>query len=940
MNKKQFFRIPVAIILFCVFVFGYIFTWKSGVTVTFKSDTNTTINIFYDNRKEDEYRFDEQHMTSMYDVFEGKQTIFMPIPVENMNRLRIDFGTIPATISVYNVTLHISPYNDYILSGEKLNEVMQIQNHISHVEKNGEAIVYSISGTDGFIASATDLLNAAPLSFSNSMVKWCAISAILAIGISILDLIIRFVLYFGRCLQNYIKKLWKLARKPENIRKAILTIGICFVFSVVLAVIFDGVILKILYKISTMCSMDTLTRYFTAGQKFSVTRAFFFFNLIFVGMLSLCLGKNHVLRFRYLLATLLLVLMTIGQFTGSSLGFYDAMLYGNTEDYTCSTLLGIPQGIRGDEWATEKPYYFAQVNGDEDFPYYNNNMMIDGADMVVHAFAPIKDIITLFRPSLLGFLFLPVANAFAFYWWFKLITLFMASFEICKLLSSRFKYGVFGAIIFSCTPAIRWWLSQSTTEIYIYGFFAVVCYYNYLMAKKNIGSWISLVGTFYFLTCYIFTIYPAVQVPMAYILLPIVLWIIYKNRDKKPFAFKRVLSYGIVATPFIAIIIRFFIMSGPALDTMLNTVYPGSDRPWIPLDTGYPLYQIVNPFTALIQHPSFSNSCEISQFYGFYIVLVPFVAWLTLHYRKKILLPALICAVTTFLLGVAWLPHIPVLNKVTLLSMSYPTRILIACGIGYTLTVISLLPMLEKDIAGISDKKSKLFAGLLWFVLLVVGTNNKNVFGYFLSFRFGTFLFLFIIALFSYITFLLLHGGKKACMKYMIILCALNFISTVCIDPVTCGIDSMFEKTTMRAIREIDETDSGRWMVSGSPTISNLVTAQGVARVSGTYYYPDWKMMEIIDPSHKYEHYWNQFAHIDMRLTTGESEISILDHEKSAKVDGTNRIIYIDIETAKQLGIKYIFTSVGVPEELIEANQVELVYRDQIDPWVIYKIIA
>ena len=142
----------------------------------------------------------------------------------------------------------------------------------------------------------------------------------------------------------------------------------------------------------------------------------------------------------------------------------------------------------------------------------------------------------------------------------------------------------------------------------------------------------------------------------------------------------------------------------------------------------------------------------------------------------------------------------------------------------------------------------------------------------------------------------------------------------------------------MQAIRQLNAEDPGRWMVSGSPTISNLVSAQGVARVSGTYFYPDWTMMEIIDPNHEYEHYWNQYAHIDMRLTDGDMHIDIIEEEISEKVQGLTRIIYIDLETAKKLGIKYIFSAVDVPEDMIASGQVKVVYKDLVDSWKIYKI--
>lgn len=97
-------------------------------------------------------------------------------------------------------------------------------------------------------------------------------------------------------------------------------------------------------------------------------------------------------------------------------------------------------------------------------------------------------------------------------------------------------------------------------------------------------------------------------------------------------------------------------------------------------------------------------------------------------------------------------------------------------------------------------------------------------------------------------------------------------------------------------------------------------------------------MMEIIDPEHEYEKYWNQYAHIDMRLSTKETDINILQHQVIKKVAGLDRIVYINIETAKKLGIKYVFTNVGVPEELIAKHQIEKLYKDTIDNWEIYEI--
>ena len=931
-------RIIIFIFLVAVSLFWYVQAWEPQVVVDIQSDTNTEINLFYDNGKEDEYRFDDTHMSELFPLSGSRRTICFSIPASGMNRIRLDFGTVPGTITIFGIAIRPNLFEEYYLAPEDILNWLQIQNDIADYEQVDDAVIYTVGGTDGFIAADTDLMQEATARPSTELTITVVELVVVACLVAGIDIIIRRLSRIAKKIYKACGRVWTYVHAPSNFKIAALGTAVCALSASVAALLIDGLLLKILHRLFVFLGMETMSRYFSAGQTFSLARAGFFFCLIFVGMLCLMLGKKGTVQYRYLLAALLLALMTIGEYTGSSLGFYDGMLLGNTEEYQCSTLLGIPQGIRGDEWATEKPYYFAQVNGGDGLPYYNENLMMDGADMVVSAFAPVKDLITIFRPSLLGFLFLPAENAFAFYWWWKLIALFMAAFELCRILSGRDRYGFYGAMIFTFAPAIRWWLSQSTTELYTFGFFAVVCYYAYFQANRRLTRGLSIIGVFYCLTCYILTIYPACQVPVAYVLLAVVIWVMWKHWDQRPLAPKRLGVYILAALPFAGVLVRFWVMSGPAIRTMLNTVYPGTARPWISLEAEYPLYQLLNPFTAFFGHPNFSNSCQISQFYSFAIVTIPLVVWLTVRYRKKMMLPLLLCGVSTLLAMIAWLPEISAINQITLLGMSYPSRILIGCGIGYTFTLISLLPMLEDEARVVCAQKATWICLLAWMLLLAVASNCDNVFGYFCAFRFGTVCFVGIAAFLCYMAYLLLRGGRQACRRFMILLVALNVFSTVWIDPITRGTDSMFEKTTMQAIRELNAEDPGRWMVSGNPTISNLVTAQGVARVSGTYYYPDWTMMEIIDPNHKYEHYWNQYAHIDMRLTADDMHVEILEEEISEKVQGLTRIIYIDLDTAKKLGIKYIFSAMDMPKEVMSSGEIEVVYTDLVDTWKIYKI--
>lgn len=900
-------------------------------------EEETTIHFFYDNKSND-YPFDDSHMAIKSYVGNNKSQLFnVKVPKENLNKLRIDFGTLPSKFEIKSFSITNSPFSEINFNSYEFTERFSYTNDISEYKVVDDKVNIITSGEDGHIYSLNLYKDATPTFRVISMLY----EAIIILGVLV-------IIYFDKVAKRITPILKIVSRHISEVilhsksRKEYL-IGFLYVFliSSLLAIFIDIVLLRMIAKVSILLKLDTLSRYFSEAFNFLGRRAYFWFIHFFIIGILILMGKRKALRFRYAIALLYLVLIVVGKFTGSSLGFYDGMLQGNTPNYQKSTLLGIPQGVRGDEWATEKPYYFAQVMGDKDLPYLNDNLSFTGSDMVVSAFAPVKDIVILARPDLWGFLFLPADYAFSLYWFFRLILLFMASFEMGYLLTKRYRYALISAFVIVFAPAVQWWLSQALMIMLMSGQFAVVLYDRYLKSDSIRSRFIYLIGVFYFGMVYILTMYPATQVPLGYIFLGILIYLVIKNRDKKPFSKQRLISYLIVSLPFIGIIIRFFLKSKDALKTIMNTVYPGSSRPWIPLSWDFELYQFVNVFTALLKHPQFLNASEISQFFTFTPFVVLSMVFLLKNkeeYKGKLLLPVIILCSTGLLWLMSWLPYNSIINKLTLMSFTYPARITYAYGFGFTLLIISLLPLLENRSKNHSKKMIIGISGGVCFLTLCILTNSENVFNYFKTSSFGTIMMILTVILFSYMGYLLLQGGKQQTIRFSILLVVVSLGSTLMVNPLTQGTSSMFDKTTMAKIREIDSKDQGRWMVSGSPTISNLVTAQGVARTTGTYYYPDWTMMEIIDKDHKYINLWNQFAHIDMRLTDGPVEFSILDHEKSLKVDGTNRIIYIPIETARQLGVKYVFTMFPIPDKLLDNNDVTLLYQDKVDPWSIYKV--
>lgn len=934
-SRKKILIFIVLFLIFNVILFNFS---KPVAYINIKNlGQYTELNFFYDNKSEQDYPFDDSHMVDHVFLQQNeKKSINLQVPLDNLNKFRIDFGTDPGTYEVYSISIKTSPLYEINISGEEFIRKFSNTNDINNYKVNNDIVEISTSGTDGHIYSLNFLEETSTNIRKDFVLNeiFIALLSLILIFISKIVLLIRRFLVL--CINISNKSLYIVKLRRDK-RGRILGFLIILSFSVVSSLLFDTVVLRMVAKASNFFGFDTLYRYFSPALSFSWGRVYFFFIFFFLASLLLFLGKKRAIRYRYVLAIMFFLLMVLGKFTGSSLGFYDGMLNGNAPNYSQSTLLGIPQGIRGDEWATEKPYYFAQMRSD--FPYYNKNLSFDGNDMVISAFAPVKDFTILARPDLWGFLFLSHEYAFSFYWFLRITMLFMASFEMGLLLTKRYRYALFAAVVVTFAPPVQWWLSQTLMLMLMSGQFALVLFNKYLNTEKITVKTLSLLGVGFFALVYALTMYPATQVPLAYVFLSILIYIYIKNSDKKPLAPYRLVQYLLAVLPFAGVLFHFYNKSKPALHTMMNTIYPGSNRPWVKLPWDYDLYQFVNVFTASIRQPDFLNSSEISQFYSFAPFVILVVAFFVYHYRREALLPILLCSSIAILWIVSWLPQIPILNKITGLSFTYPIRITYAYGFGFTLLIITLLPMLEKRMKGLySARNASIIAGTICFLTLCTLTNSGNIFSYFKSFKTGTVMMILIVTLLSYMGYLLLRGGKKRVRLFAKLLMALSIGSTVMVNPITQGMDSMFEKTTMKKIREIETMDSGRWMVSGSPTISNLVSAQGVARTSGTYYYPDWKMMSIIDKGHKYVDLWNQFAHIDMRLTDNTLELSLFDHEKSSKVNGTNRIIYIPVETARELEVKYIFTMIPIPKSIVDKGEVTLLYKDTVDPWSIYRL--
>ena len=168
-----------------------------------------------------------------------------------------------------------------------------------------------------------------------------------------------------------------------------------------------------------------------------------FFEIIYIGALLTVYITNRkgfklldfIYRKRYWIAAIVLIICTVFQISGSSIGCWEKVLGYNTDR---GILAGTSRSIRSDEWAVFTPMALGQtVNG---FKYMNNNLRGGyPTDMFIIYGQPVKDISMIFRVTQIGYLLFGAGAGLAFYWCFRFIALFMASFEFLMLITKKNK---------------------------------------------------------------------------------------------------------------------------------------------------------------------------------------------------------------------------------------------------------------------------------------------------------------------------------------------------------------------------------------------------------------------------------------------------------------------------------------------------------------------
>lgn len=652
---------------------------------------------------------------------------------------------------------------------------------------------------------------------------------------------------------------------------------------------------------------------------------------VILSIIGLCLywkGKavgNFVYRYRFVCAGILLIVGIVFELSGSSIQHMMGFLGG----HDTGVLLGTSRGIRSDEWEVLTPMLFSQYhNASGKFPYFSETVRGTLTDVFLIYGQPVADWAILFRPFYWGYLFLSIGKGMAFFWCGRYIALFLVSFEFGMLLTEKKKgLSVTYAFMMLFAPAVQWWFAiNGFVEMLIYFQLSVLLLCCYMKTEKQWQRILCLAGIMISAGGFILTIYPAWQIPMAYLIAGVGIWAILENYQECRMQKRDWIMIGIAATVFCAAMAVIFYRSRETVEAIMNAAYPGK-RIGVGGESGW---ENIVLWLGNLFYPMFGEGGireTVVEDAGFFALFpVCYIPAFLLRFREKQKDKLLgILGVISIVFGIYCFIGFPsVLAKITLLSFSFDKRTMVILEFVGMLMMFRAISKLEKSVPLWTAVILSVAAG----GLLAGGCYRVNP-DYFPKWTLAVLMIISVVLSFG----LLRYPKKWTARIWCTVFCCSIFFSGFLVNPIRSGVDAVEKVPVLQEISKIHESDEqALWIVEGMELpFLNAPIMVGAPTINSTNTYPDLERWRILDKSGKYEKYYNRYAHIGMYIKeSGSTEFKI-----SKKIPDRLRID-LTLDDMKKLGAKYIFTRNDLEKIETQDHKVRLV--SEIDSYKIYEI--
>lgn len=715
-------------------------------------------------------------------------------------------------------------------------------------------------------------------------------------------------------------------------------VGKNFIFEALIIGFFLSLLSLFIYKIGKSAdfffynSEDGITigrtiELFCQYKKSSFIIGLFLGWLIFSMTYILCVKKlntkyiEYVYKYRYLIALVLLVIGVILEISGSSISSLCGAL--GVDINQSGVLFRTANPYRSDEFGLNTIFAIAQGSTEGNtYPYISDIVRGTNTDMYIVYGQPVKDIGLIFRPFHWGYLLFGSAKGLAFFWCGRLLFVFMASFEFCRLiLKSKRILAVCYGIFIALSPVLQWWFAiNGLAEMLIFGQLCAIVLYLFMKTTSTLKRIICSVVFFWSGCVYILLFYPAWQIVFGYVFLGIFIWIIIANKKDFQWNWKRDSAIIFLSAIIMgAILIFLLVRSWGTISSVMNTVYPGNRIDLNKLDIKDLFGGIYNIYLALTD----SHMIEPWGFVDFFPLGIVMSLYIFCKQKIRDKFIIIMLFIETILIIIFTLPVPELLLKISLLSLTTCDRALIAIQFINIILLFRCTYLFKY-----TGKKGIILGGALLFSLLVTSIFSLGVENIPLSklMIIGMFLLLTVAGL------LFCFCNKSRNMRWLLVFTIMIFsVAGGLVNPIQKGIPMVENSNLLKKIRMIVKTDpDAKWISVGVPyPDTNIPLLSGASTINSTNVYPTLDRWHRLDKEGEFEEIYNRYAHIVIELYD--------DKESNFELVAPDYfLLNLNVTDLEKLDVGYVLTKDNL--EKYNSDEVKLKKIIEVDGNSIYKV--
>ena len=614
---------------------------------------------------------------------------------------------------------------------------------------------------------------------------------------------------------------------------------------------------------------------------------------------------QFIYKYRWIIGCVIVVFMTINKLHGDSTYMYDTYVQQGKGTEFVEPVWGEARAIRSDEWLVNSSRILSSRYLEDPYGKYNDIMRgTDTFNLTHFGFASIgHDFYSIFY-KLFG-----IEYGFCFVWNAKIILSFLFTFEFFLILSKKKKIlSLLGSCLIICSGFFLWW---NFPAIIMWTHASLVFFYYFFKTNDRKIKLVCAMGTPISCANFVLILYPAWQVPMGYLVIAFIVWIIHDNwSDIKKQHLKSWILFAVALFFVISMVASYILSVKEYTQIISDTVYPGhrvSSGGYIWNKLWYYLQNFLYPFKDVGNPSEYGTLCSLFPL-PIIIALIYFV-----KSKKKDWLIGLLLAVMALLLCYTSV-GIPLwLSKATLLANSTPERAVDIVAIG---CIYLLIIVISKNF---SMKKIK------WPVAILISFCVVAVSAYVSMQEFKDYMTILeaivlvaIVGVFAS-TLIYCYNDKIRHIIFGMVI-SLLVVSAINIRPIQRGFDAIDSKPLAVEIRKINEENPGQiWVAENSIVMSGFSIACGAKTINSTNTYPNMDLWRSLDPTGQYNKIYNRYEHIIMDFNNETTSFELVQPD-TIKC----HLAYRDFE---KTGIKYIISNNNLQEDN-EYVQIQKIYDE------------